>query len=115
MVKLSIACALLVPICTVPAWGQNTQSKTTVWISDSDYPAESLRAGEEGDVTASWTIGTDGRVSDCKIVVSSGHPLLDEATCKAMTLRARYTPAFDRLGKPIASQQSRKFAWRLPR
>jgi protein TonB len=105
---------LILPFAAIPAPCADTQSKTTTWISGDDYPAESLRAREEGDVVAGWTIGIDGRVTDCKILKSSGHPLLDQATCKAMTLRARYNPALDQFGNPIESHQSRTFAWRLP-
>lgn len=44
-----------------------------------EYPAESLRAEEQGKVALRLRIGTDGKAQDVRIASSSGHPRLDAA------------------------------------
>jgi len=84
------------------------------WITTDDYPPSALRADEEGTVTIGWTIDTNGRVQNCHTISSSGHPDLDDAACRALTRRARYKPALDSTGKPMAVTQSRRVVWRIP-
>lgn len=85
-----------------------------VWISHRDYPEEALKAGLEGTSVIVWTIGTNGRVSDCRAVVSSGHAVLDAAACNAISKRGRYRPARDRSGKRTKSWASRRVMWSPP-
>lgn len=66
-----------------------------------DYPSASLRANEEGDVIVSVCVDKDGRMSDVKLVKSSGFERLDEATLKGLA-RTRLDPAVGSDGKPIA-------------
>lgn len=84
------------------------------WITTDDYPPSSIRAEEEGTTGIKWTINTQGRVENCTVTQSSGHPALDRAACQALTRRGRYSPALDQAGNPIASTQSRRVVWRLP-
>ena len=57
-----------------------------------DYPAEALRHHWQGAAVADLTIGPDGRVSACRIVQSTGHQILDDATCDVLSRRARFLP-----------------------
>jgi protein TonB len=66
-----------------------------------EYPAAALRAGEEGDVVVSVCVDKDGRMSDVKLVKSSGSQRLDDATIKGLA-RTRLDPAIGTDGKPIA-------------
>lgn len=84
------------------------------WISSDDYPLEALRDESQGFSYIVWTVGLDGRVSDCQVAVSSGDPVLDATACKAITRRARYTPAIDRNGQPVISHQAQGLNWQLP-
>lgn len=81
------------------------------WVSPNDYPTDVLRGRQSGASTLVWTIGTDGRVSDCKVVASSGVDSLDRAGCRAITARGRYTPALDKAGKPMISHSMRRIMW----
>src|SRR5439155_13219397 len=81
-------------------------------FAGDDYPPEALRKGWQGDVTFDVIVGTNGRVSACRIVQSSGHQILDDATCKIVTERARFSPAQDAAGKPIESHYQRHINWR---
>ena len=64
-------------------------------FSDSDYPAEAQRNGEEGTVQARLDIDGSGRVARCTVIRSSGHELLDSATCSILRRRARFEPTRD--------------------
>lgn len=60
-----------------------------------------------------YGVGTDGRVSSCEVVESSGSSILDSATCRLVTRRFRHRPAI-RDGEPVASTMTRRVTWRLP-
>jgi protein TonB len=95
-----------------PAVPKNDPRK---WVTTDDYPARDLREGNEGTTAFRVVVGTNGRVSVCEIVKSSGHPGLDAATCKAVKARARFTPATDENGQPVAGTYSNKVLWQIPR
>jgi protein TonB len=84
------------------------------WVTTDDYPPSAIRAEEEGTTGITWTINTQGRVENCRVTSSSGSKALDDAACRAITRRGRYSPALDQDGNPIASTQSRRVTWRLP-
>lgn len=84
------------------------------WIDIGDYPASAIRNEEQGLVMTILTIGVDGRVSDCRITFSSQTPALDAATCRLFRSRARYRPARDANGDPIAGQVREQVRWVLP-
>ena len=84
------------------------------WVTVEGYPAEALRNGWEGVAGFTVTVGTDGKVLDCKIIHSSGHKVLDDATCSEITKRARFTPARDADGRPVVSTYSQQVNWRIP-
>jgi periplasmic protein TonB len=80
-----------------------------------DYPAAAEGTGAHGTVRFTLTIDPSGRVVGCTIVHSSGSAVLDEATCKIMTRRARYTPAMDSNGQPVAGTITQDVVWKAPR
>ena len=70
-------------------------------ITYDDYPPEALSNNWQGSVTVVLTISPKGQVTACRVRKSSGHQVLDDATCKIMISRARFTPALDNAGNPI--------------
>jgi len=84
------------------------------WVTDADYKPRWLREGLSGQIKLDLTIGADGRVADCLIARSSGHAVLDEASCKLLTKRARFEPARDAQGKPARGTFSTTIRWKLP-
>lgn len=66
-----------------------------------EYPSASIRAQEEGEVVVSVCVDEQGRMSNVKLIKSSGFPRLDEATLKGLP-RTRLEPAKGSDGKPIA-------------
>jgi protein TonB len=71
-------------------------------IRDSDYPRRAWRDRAEGQVFAIIRIAADGSVADCRVATSSGHPELDEATCRLIRQRFRFEPARDAQGNRVA-------------
>ena len=85
------------------------------WVLTDDYPSRAIREEMEGATHFRVVIGSSGRVSACEVTRSSGHPVLDEATCKFVTRRARFEPATDRNGTKVVGSYSSSVLWRLPR
>jgi TonB family protein len=83
-------------------------------ISNQDYPASAMRAGETGVVEATLTVGLNGRVTHCTVVVSSGSAALDSATCRLLRARARFTPARDSDGAPRYGAAAVRIVWGDP-
>lgn len=83
--------------------------------NEMSYPSEALRQGWEGTVEFTVTIGTNGTALDCVVTQSSGHDVLDKATCKTMLERARFIPPKDADGNPVEGKWSSKTVWKLPR
>lgn len=79
-----------------------------------NYPREAIRYGWEGDVVADLTISPHGRITSCKIVQSSGHQVLDDATCDLLIRRALFTPARDERGNALEDHlRTPQIRWRL--
>ena len=81
--------------------------------NESDYPSAARREEEQGTVRVTYTVGADGRVSNCAVVQSSGSPSLDSTTCRIFERRFRYTPARDASGIPVPTTVSQSVTWRL--
>ncbi|HEX8572573.1 MAG TPA: energy transducer TonB [Allosphingosinicella sp.] len=86
----------------------------TSFLTPDDYPAAAIRAGEHGTVSFRLSVGADGRVYGCAVTGSSGSAVLDSATCRLMTSRARFTPAGDKRGRPRADDFEGRIEWKLP-
>ena len=87
---------------------------TARWITTDDYRPSWINRGFTG--TASFTLEIDdrGRVSDCTITGSTGYAVLDGATCRLLERRARFNPARDSAGDPVAGSYSSAVAWQIP-
>jgi protein TonB len=85
------------------------------WVTTDDYPSRDLREGNEGTTVFRVVVGSNGRVSACQVIRSSGHPGLDAATCKAVTSRARFEPATDENGARVGGTYSNSVLWQIPR
>ena len=84
------------------------------WVRPDDYPAAAIVAGEKGTVGFKLGVDEKGRAVTCAITQSSGSALLDAATCRLMIHRARFEPATDAKGRPVASSFSSRTRWVLP-
>ena len=83
-------------------------------FSANDYPSEALSAGRFGTVGVLAWIESNGRVSTCEIIESSGGPTLEQATCNILKRRARLRPAKDVSGKAVRAPIFTRVRWVLP-
>jgi TonB family protein len=96
-----------------PAFAQPRANLSSLF-STEDYPAAAVRAGEQGTVEVKLSVGANGRVTNCVVTSSSGSSALDSTTCRLLTARARFTPATDSAGSPVAAEVTHRQRWRLP-
>jgi len=80
-------------------------------ILPSDYPRDLRERGTGGRVGMVFTVGTNGRVTSCRITRSSGIPELDALTCSLIEQRFRYRPSTDRYGRPIPDAVEGEHDW----
>ncbi|MXO64222.1 energy transducer TonB [Altericroceibacterium endophyticum] len=84
------------------------------WATPNDYPSRALREGQEGVASFRVVVGSDGKVRSCEITASSGHALLDKATCDNVTRRARFNPAKNDSGAKVVGTYSSRIRWTIP-
>ncbi|MFY8049222.1 MAG: energy transducer TonB [Erythrobacter sp.] len=84
------------------------------WVLDSDYRSTWLRQGLSGSARFTLTIDAAGKVAGCSITRSTGHGVLDAATCELVSKRARFDAARDGSGKPVAGSYSGAITWNIP-
>jgi protein TonB len=87
--------------------------KSGAFYNDTDYPTDAMRKEQQGSVRVSYTIGTDGRVSNCLVVGSSGSASLDSTTCRILQKRFKFEPAKDASGTPLAETRTQSVTWEL--
>ena len=85
------------------------------WVSANDYPTRDIRQGNEGTAVFRLAIDATGTVTDCAVTRSSGHPGLDEATCRKVSQRARFDPARDENGERRSGTYTGSIKWVIPR
>jgi len=84
------------------------------WASDNDYPYYARRIGAVGVVVFELAVGANGVPTACQVIASSRNDLLDKTTCKLMMERARFVPATDAAGKPVAGSYRNEVRWQIP-
>lgn len=102
------------PIALRAAQGPVPRGSKGAWMANVEYPSAAMQAGEQGAVTVKLAINTMGGVDGCDVVRSSGSRSLDAETCRTVRRRARYTPATDERGQPVASVDQHTVRWALP-
>jgi protein TonB len=120
MIILALALAAQPPSATEPA---STPAPAVVptravqrlsdYVLMDDYPGEAVRRRQQGQAFFEMTIGPDGRPVSCRILVSTGAAILDEATCRIMRSRARFIPARDAAGLPTIDIIRHSITWSL--
>lgn len=90
------------------------KSNPGTWATTIDYPSRAIREQRQGVTAFRVTVGTDGRVTDCMIIRSSGSQDLDEATCAKVSKRARFEPATDDAGNKVIGSYANSIRWVLP-
>ena len=99
------------PLVARPA--QAMRNPPSLFVA-ADYPAEALAQRAQGSTRYRLQVSEGGRAERCDIERSSGSAALDQATCQVMTSRARFLPALDAAGRPVASNFTGTIRWILP-
>lgn len=102
------------PIPTFTPRGPVPANGPAGWVTNNDYPGRALTREHEGNVSYSINVDARGRVLDCRIVSSSGHDTLDNATCRLIERRARFNPATDRTGAEVSGTYRGLVSWVIP-
>jgi len=71
--------------------------------SGEGYPESAIRRNAIGWVRVVLNVDAAGHPTQCRVVRSSGHTALDAKACQTMLERAKFSPALDHQGKPMAS------------
>jgi len=84
------------------------------WIGPEDYPSDAISNNEQGYVVVSFDITAKGRVENCQVTRSSGHKSLDAVPCPKLKRIARFKPATNANGEPIATKGSASTPFWMP-
>jgi TonB family protein len=79
-------------------------------VALTDYPSQSVRLHESGEVTVTYVIDESGSVSSCTVLLTSTVPRLDDAACSMVKRRWKYKPAMQG-GKPVTIQYISKIVF----
>jgi protein TonB len=79
---------------------------------EPEYPLASRRLGEQGSVVLEVLVDVDGRVSEARLVQSSGFERLDQAALAGVKNNYRFVPGTVD-GKPQPMWYTFKFNWKL--
>lgn len=82
--------------------------------SARDYPREGRDTRLGRSVVIMLMVGTDGRVTGCRVHRPSGDPQADAVTCRLATQRFRFRPALDHAGNPIEAPFGWEQRWFAP-
>ena len=77
----------------------------------AEYPKSSLMNEEQGDVTLSFLVSTDGHVLDSKVEKSSGYKNLDKAAIKGLSA-CKFKPG-TKDGAPAQTWTKVDYVWKL--
>ncbi|MFM9934713.1 MAG: energy transducer TonB [Novosphingobium sp.] len=89
-------------------------TKPNTWLTSPDYPKEPLAKGASAIVRFRIMVGADGLPTKCVIQQATLSPEFTKLTCDLLMRRARFSPALDRAGKPVASFYTNSVRWLAP-
>ncbi|MHA6720845.1 energy transducer TonB [Sphingomonas sp. RS6] len=75
----------------------------SIWLTPDDYPDKASRDGYSGLLQFRLNVDADGNVSSCHILARTEPDLFATPTCRAMMRKAKFDPAIDANGNPVAS------------
>lgn len=84
------------------------------WVVSRDYPLDMLDAGQPAIVEFRLSIGADGVPTACHIQSTTRPKAFDDAVCDSVMKRARFKPALDAEGKPLASYYRSSVRFQIP-
>jgi protein TonB len=73
-----------------------------------------IASNQQGSSGVRFWVSKEGKVSDCRVIESSGSNLLDAQTCAIISKRGLFDPARTKTGEPVASIGFQRVRWVLP-
>jgi hypothetical protein len=84
------------------------------WVESEDYPLQMLKDRQPAIVDFRLSVGPDGVPTACHIQSTTRPKEFDDAVCKSVMRRARFDPALDAAGKPLASYYRNTVRFQIP-
>lgn len=80
-------------------------------IPDSEYRRISAGRIPQGSATITFRVNPDGRMSNCRVIRSSGDSYVDSIVCDAATRHMRFRPARDPNGRAVGQDLTYTPTW----
>lgn len=93
---------------------QRPTSTNVFGLQADDYPPAALRTATQGRVIVRIAVSVEGRATECATVATSGSRAIDARTCEVILRRARFRPALDAAGHPVAVRTVSTVTWLIP-
>jgi protein TonB len=81
-------------------------------IPNSEYRHISAGRIARGSATIAFRVNPSGRISNCRVLRSSGDPFVDSMVCDAATRWLTFDPARDPAGRPVGQDITYTPTWR---
>ena len=81
------------------------------WLNSNDYPTAMLEGGFNDIVDFRLMVDANGTPTSCDVLTMDSRPEFIKATCDPLMQRARFEPALDADGKPVASVYINTVRW----
>jgi protein TonB len=108
---VSVLAALLMSAMTVAATAAEVPASFDPKACKADYPKASLMNEEQGTVSMSFLVSTDGSVVEAKLDKTSGFKNLDKAAIKSLSA-CKFKPG-TKDGSPAQTWTKVDYAWKL--
>lgn len=79
-----------------------------------EFPRQLVGTMAEGRTIANIAVSPEGRALGCQVTGSAGFYLMDKATCDIYMRYARFIPAKDASGNPVAGFYEARITWTSP-
>jgi TonB family protein len=93
--------------------GASTKQSPAAWLSSKDYPRGMLKKNAQAIVNFRLIIDRDGRPANCVIQQSTRPKEFDDVVCQAILKRARFEPALDASGQPVATFMTQTVVFKI--
>jgi TonB family protein len=86
-----------------------------IWAAkiQENYPAHLARTGQQGTVAVRLTINKQGSPTFCEVTANSGPVSFNDTACLQLLRHARFSPATNADGEPVASFWSTRITYKL--
>lgn len=85
------------------------------WLPRGSYPSDLASEGKQSLVDVRLMIDAAGAVSQCQVVNGFNGERFAKVTCDKIIQRAKFEPALDAAGSPVASYAVRRVKWVVDR